>query len=330
MVNNKRLHLLIPGLFWSAAIKQLSEESIQLKALKNIIAKADKRIFQATDLSAALFQLFAIEPGVQRELPLGAVTLHGMGIDPEKYCWALATPVYLLADRDRLILLKPDEQVVSQQDSDQLTELFNNYFEEDGLSLIAVSPTEWFIRVPYCPDLTTFTMEAVVGRHIEDYLPKGPDAKNWRKFLNEIQMLFFHSELNQQKSITGEAVINSLWFSGFGTLPKVSTSLTSIYSDLPLVKGLAMLSGVAHYDQPDRLDELVDTDGDILIVISDLLDYELKSDFYRWKESLLRIDEGIYNLFRKNKSKNDIELYVCDGEKFCLKKPKFSWRLWIR
>ncbi|MCU7946728.1 MAG: hypothetical protein KZQ72_08820 [Candidatus Thiodiazotropha sp. (ex Cardiolucina cf. quadrata)] len=301
-----------------------------MKALQNVIAKAEKKLFQVADISTTLFQQFTIEPGVKQELPLGAVTLYGLDLDPEEFCWALATPVYLLADRDRLILLKPDEQVVSQQDADQLTGLFNKYFEEDNLSLIAVSPTDWFIKVPYCPDLATFSIEAVVGHHIEDYLPTGPDAKKWRKFLNEIQMLFFQGELNQQNSITGEAVINSLWFSGFGALPKVNTSLTSIYSDSPLVKGLAKLSGIEHYYQPKRLDDLVDTQGDILVVISDLLDCELKSDFYGWKDALLSIDEGIEYLLRKKLSKHVIELFACDGTKYRLKNPIFRLRFWNR
>jgi hypothetical protein len=103
-------------------------------------------------------------------------------------------------------------------EADALVALFNQHLGTEGLRLEAPTPGRWYLLSERPHDLVTQPLAAVLGRPIAGQLPRGPEAPHWARLLNEIQMLFHHSEVNQRREAAGLPTISGLWLWGGGCL----------------------------------------------------------------------------------------------------------------
>ena len=317
MKQGRQIDLLLPGLFWREAIGQLNDRGNRPKGLERILSRARRNPFPGADLTGTLFQLFGIASEPHRDLPAGAVVCFGMNGDPGDGCRALATPVHLLADRDRLLLIRLAPEAIRSEHAEELAAQFNAHFKHDGLSLAVMSPNQWCLSLSGVPEITTSNIESVSGRHIEEYLPKGKDAPYWRKVLNETQMLFFQNETNQAKAASGELTVNALWLSGVGVRPDVHADYGVVHAGHPLAVGLARLSNIPSRDLPGHLADISRQEGKILIVMTDLLEAELDADSARWLEALDDTESKLGQLLQTiDFSRDEVAIYPCQGQSY--------------
>ena len=129
-----------------------------------------------------------------------------------------ADPVHLRPDRDRLVLFAGPDFAPDRAEADALVALFNQHLGAEGLRLEAPTPARWYLLSKRPHDLVTQPLAAVLGRPIAGQLPQGPEARHWARLLNEIQMLFHHSEVNQRREAAGLPTISGLWLWGGGCL----------------------------------------------------------------------------------------------------------------
>ncbi|MES9859552.1 MAG: hypothetical protein ABW157_02910 [Candidatus Thiodiazotropha sp. LLP2] len=318
----RQIDLLMPGLFWDTAIRQLKDRTCRPTNLERVLGRAGLSSFSAIDLTETLFQLFGIAAEEGRDLPAGAVTLQGGKLTLDENFWALATPVHMLADRDRLILIRVASQSIQHEYAAHLIAQFNAHFKPDGLHLSQVTPSQWCMKLSRMPDISTSSMESVAGRDIEAYLPAGGEAAVWRKFLNEAQMLFFQDEMSQLKMLSGEPYINAVWVSGIGSCPPaVVSDYAAVYGSHSLLTGFARLAEIPNYDLPEDLSETLHQDGDVAILITDLHEAELDADLFGWEEVLTNIDARLSRLFEMvDIGKDQVTLYNCQGQKYSVRK----------
>lgn len=317
----RQIDLLIPGLFWDTAIRQLKDRDYRPKNIERALSKAGLSPFPGLDLTDTLFQLFGITAEEGHDLPAGAVTLHGGQAASDDGCWALATPVHLLADRDRLILIRLASQSIQDDYAEHLIAQFNAHFKGDGMLLSQVTPSQWCMKLSRTPDISTSSMESVAGRHIESYLPAGGDAAVWRKFLNETQMLFFQDEMSQQKMLSGEPYVNAVWVSGIGSCPTVVSDYAALYGSHSLLAGFAKLGQIPNYGLPGDLSEILRQDGPTAILISELLEAELDADLLGWEEALTTIDTRLSRLFEMvDIGKDRVTIFSCQGQSYSVRK----------
>jgi len=126
---------------------------------------------------------------------------------------------------------------------------------------------QWYLQARPSAIATSFPEEAA-GRDIRDYLPTGTAAEQWRRLLNEIQMLLHDHPVNMAREEQGQPAVNSLWFSGAGQLPpSPKTSLGTVVADHPLAKGLAIWSGRDALALPP--DFVLPDETDVLLVPAD-------------------------------------------------------------
>ncbi|MES9991092.1 MAG: hypothetical protein ABW098_04025 [Candidatus Thiodiazotropha sp.] len=326
----KQTTLVLPGLLWPEGISALAKGSHRSLFLNRALARSNIENVPGGDISETLFHLFGVNSNRQSDLPVGAVSYVGHGEYPGDECVALVTPVHILADRDRVILIGPNQVNHSNQFADHLIELFNSHFKEDGLYLTRQSGKEWYLILEQCPQIVTSSIESVIGRHIEEYLPQGKEGSRWRGILNEIQMLLFNDKKINHLSIPNEYNVNALWFSGFGVVPKVITGYSTVYTNHSLAKGLANLSGISHKPIPQDFKEAVTESGEILIVLTTLLDYELDSDIESWKESWIDISRVVESLLLNQAGRlaNKLVIYPCNGTSFSITKSSYLTRFW--
>jgi hypothetical protein len=281
-------------------------------------------------INETLFTLFGINKPLDQDLPIGAVSMVGRGVKPGSSCWAQATPVHLKADKDSVILLRPGQLDISEKDSVLYVELFNEHFKEDGLHLLMHAKNEWYLEVEDFPDLSTTDIESVVGRSIFDYLPSGHDGKKWRGFLNEVQMLFHQVGISSVGTVSEDHRINAIWFSGVGAIPVARASYSAIYTNHPLLTGLAMLSEISHYNIPQLQDEAILPDGDVLVLFETLMDRVLDVDIQGWINDLCTIDSLIGQIVNINKKSilKDIVIYDCEGSKLEVRGGCYRRKIW--
>jgi hypothetical protein len=81
------------------------------------------------------------------------------------------------------------------------------------------SPTRWFAQSSLFDGLATASLDRVVGRNVNAWMPEGAQAAPLRRLQNEMQMLLYTHPVNDRRQAAGLLAVNSFWVSGAGALP---------------------------------------------------------------------------------------------------------------
>lgn len=125
--------------------------------------------------------------------------------------WLPVCPVHLIADRDTLVLAPTHGLGLSKTEADALIHAFNQHFIDEGYVLWCATATEWYLGSSRQWRLNFPRLEQAEATNCRDAWQKGKDAQAWRKLLNEVQMLWFSHDTNQQREQQGLLPINGLW-----------------------------------------------------------------------------------------------------------------------
>ncbi len=128
------------------------------------------------------------------------------------YSLLLAQPVHLSLQRDSFAL--DSLLVLSAEEYLALTTHLNDFFAEDGITLIPSATQQyWFLKTDSPWQLTTLPVQAALHRNIQAWMPQGLDANKLRQIINQVQMLLHEHPMNQKRLQKGLPEINSIWFS---------------------------------------------------------------------------------------------------------------------
>jgi hypothetical protein len=94
------------------------------------------------------------------------------------------------------------------------------FFSQDGIELEYDAPTRWLARGELFRGLATASLDRVVGRVIDDWMPRADEAKPLRRLQQEMQMLLYTHPVNEERTRSGLLPVNSFWASGTGALPQ--------------------------------------------------------------------------------------------------------------
>ncbi len=214
-------------------------------------------------MTALICQHFSVQ--AKPDYPLAALSSDVYNSSSADY-YLQADPVHLVMQRDAFSLSDPSTLVITQSELMTLCAVLNQHFMSGGLDF-EVSNKKLLLRLATVPRISTTLPESVVGRNVYAYLPQGTDASYWNKIVNEIQMLLHEHPLNQQREMAGLPVINSLWLSGGGLLPKITTiSFNKVYSDIAYVEKLAQLAGLACQSLP--IDKTFELNQESMLIVT--------------------------------------------------------------
>jgi hypothetical protein len=132
--------------------------------------------------------------------------------------WAFITPCFWHVGVDQIQMLHPESLQLSEADSRAVLEAVRPYFAEDGIGLHYDSPTRWLAQSPLFEDLATASLDRVVGRNVNAWMPEGPRGAPLRRLQNEMQMLLYTHPVNDARQAAGQLAVNSFWVSGAGSL----------------------------------------------------------------------------------------------------------------
>ncbi len=240
--------LFVPALFWPHA--GADHDSPVVPVLQTLISRGDAGESRCDDEQAWLCDQFGVPR--QADWPSAPIALLGAGMPPGEAFWLSADPVHLQVNRDQLILLAPESLSITDAEAVSLCAALNRHFAPDGLNFMAPEPHRWYLKTARPPRIVTSSLSRAVGKDVDHMLPQGEDRLAWHRIFNEVQMLLHAHPVNEEREQRGALPINSLWFSGGGTLPRARTTFHAIVGSSALARGLSKAGGHPVYFQLNK------------------------------------------------------------------------------
>jgi hypothetical protein len=149
-------------------------------------------------------------------LPWAAHLAEQDGIAVGTQAWGLLTPVHCRVGNDGVHLADPDELALSDADSRALCDAARPLFDAEGVTLVWGAAPRWYLAHESLHGLACASLDRVIGRNINAWLPRQAAARPWRRLQNEVQMQWHRHPVNEAREAAGGLAVNSFWLSGCG------------------------------------------------------------------------------------------------------------------
>ncbi len=253
----------------------------QCPALNTLLLRSRSSIVDGISLESALFGYFDVALNEDGDAPVASLSRLADLADESGDHWLRADPVHLRADRDHLRFFDANVLGLDMEEANIFATEINKTYAVDGWKMHVAAPDRWYLSIPNQAHIQTHSPLAVVGRVMDSYLPKGPDAMRWQSVMTEMQMLMHMSVVNEQREAKGQFAVNSIWFWGAGKRPQVTENQTQVYSDEPLARGLSMAASAQPQILPRNLYAVTST-GNALFVLDALQRPSVYNDLDVW------------------------------------------------
>ena len=170
--------------------------------------------------------------------PWAAIQAAADGLAPQVgQAWGLITPCHWLMGHDHLTLLHPDELHLSVLESTTLFNAVRPLFEGEGWALHFGHPTRWYAVHPSLAELPTASLDRLLGRNPDLWMPEHPQARLIKRLQAETQMLLYQHPANEARQAQEQLTVNSFWLSACGTVPADAARLSQRPASLQLADG---------------------------------------------------------------------------------------------
>jgi hypothetical protein len=160
----------------------------------------------------------APEPLADGLLPWAAREAAQAGMDGAGLAWGFVTPCHWAMGRDHATLGDPAALRLTEAQAAELRAAMQPYFATEGITLHAHQPDRWLAEGEAFRTLATASLDRVLGRNVDLWLPGSPAAASLRRLQNEMQMLLYTHPLNDERAARRALPVNSFWISGTGAL----------------------------------------------------------------------------------------------------------------
>jgi hypothetical protein len=228
--DNDRMHLVVP---FAAAASEAGAQALQglrLPHFERLLARlvpGPRTDTDASSLNLAHEHVLAECRGwMPRDggLPLAAWSAQadGLPLAPDDLGWGLLTPTHWQVGSEQILLLDPAQLHLDEDESRALWRALRGLFESEGWSLHWGAPLRWYATHATLRDLATASLDRVVGRPIDQWLPDRQSGRTLRRLQSEAQMLLYTHPINAAREARGELPVNSFWLSGTGRTQAVA------------------------------------------------------------------------------------------------------------
>ena len=133
--------------------------------------------------------------------------------------WAWITPCHWHVATDHIVMKHPRDLRLDGDESKALLSAMQPFFVQDGITLAYHAPTRWLASGELFRGLATASLDRVLGRDIDEWVPRAAAAAPLRRLQQEMQMLLYTHAVNDERVRGGLLPVNSFWASGTGALP---------------------------------------------------------------------------------------------------------------
>ena len=216
------MHLILPFAAAQSDTGRHALQTLRLRQLDALLARlAPSRRDDGDELSLttpherALARAIGLD-GDDGRLPWAALAAARDGITTDDLAWGLLTPVHWHVGTDQVSLGDPQSLDLSEAESHELFDALRPLFEEEGFTLAYGAPTRWYAAHESLAGLPTASLDRVIGRNIDRWLPASPEARLIRRLQSETQMLLYRHPINDEREAHRALPVNSFWLSGCG------------------------------------------------------------------------------------------------------------------
>ena len=219
-------HLLIPFASCGDPGCVEARRTLRLPALDRLLTRLKPTAADEGDehmLSMPHERVLAREHGLPLRdgcTPWAAWNALQAGRDPGPRAWAWITPCHWQVGQDHIAMTHPQRLELTGDESQALLAAMQPYFEQDGIALEYEAPTQWLARGEVFEGFASASLDRVIGHEVGPWLPPGDHAKTVRRLQQEMQMLLYTHEVNEERTRGGLLPVNSFWVSGTGSLPQ--------------------------------------------------------------------------------------------------------------
>jgi hypothetical protein len=191
------------------------------------------------------FRLFGFDP--DGALPIAALThVSDRKALPKRneYFWLRSDPVTLWADMARVFMTNYGFADLDPFERNEIEHCIRGVLEEEGIHMHADHPERWCIALNAPLEFEFTPLDDAMGMNMAEALPDHPEARFWRRILNEIQVALHHCPVNVRRRQAGKQEVNSVWFWGGGFIPEAAPHdlFDTVYSNHPVSRGLAIIN----------------------------------------------------------------------------------------
>ena len=285
------VHLLLPGLY---CLREIGDSFIQplrtlrLPALQRLARAASCRYTAETHPETLLLTLFGLPP---QTAPAPYRRQGEAAVTKEAWHGLCADPVYVHLLRKNALLNTLPAQTLTLEEAQTFATVLTQHFAPDEPDFVQVevsTPQRWYIRTARA-DHTCFEFpDDQLGSPLRPLSVHGDKARQWQRFISEVQMLLHNHPLNTQRLARGEMPVNSLWLWGGGEAAPVPPTMPAaqVMAEDVLTRGLtAAAGGIA---QPLSIDNVT---RNTLIVLDPLRQPMLQRDNNAWLAALQQLEQ---------------------------------------
>ncbi len=129
--------------------------------------------------------------------------------------WVHAEPMHFAAGMTRVdAVALTGSAALSEAEREELGSTIGEYIHSLGLTWSAAD--HWLIGFPY--DLAVQTRQPNLAANLEQAMPSGPDARELRRLMTELQMLLHEHPVNARRARVGLPAVNAVWVWGSGSI----------------------------------------------------------------------------------------------------------------
>jgi hypothetical protein len=228
------MHLLIPGALPPSNISkdlipQVEQHCPQLvERLKTLVATVQELKPEhtgCTPFEAAKLQQFGYTPSESANLGAGLASLHAGVKNPSETVW-LAELSAITVGREGATIAHPASFEITSAEADALFDAVSGLWTDRAISALPINARQWRIWLDPSASTRSLTPAAMAEMRLTDWWPQEDSLREWRRVLNEIQMVWHDHPVNIARAERGEVPINSLWL--FGGAPGWSPTQVAV------------------------------------------------------------------------------------------------------
>lgn len=225
----------------------------------------------------------APDPATQAAAPLAPAVMRGLGLAPDGGHWFIFHPVHVVVGTH---LMMPDLRGlrITSEESRALFDAARFLFEDLGKTLVYGDPYTWFLRADDWAELATASPDAATGDNLHPWLPQGTAARDFRRLLNEVQMLWHSHPVNAGR----KQPVNSfwLWAGGPAAQPRPDMALAT-----GAVPGWLNALAVPELRDTTSVQWMANRDAHRTAVLGHLVTAGLAEDWPGWLQAMQQLED---------------------------------------
>lgn len=207
---------------WLQAMKSQPTGSLKnlgklLQCMKLVDTSAGEALSLSTPHERVLAKALGLNGAVDGLIGWAALQAAEQGMGNGK-AWAFITPCHWTMGREHATMTDPSALGMTAEQSQTLLAAMQPYFVTEGITLHYAAPDRWLAEGEIFRDLATASLDRVLGRNVDPWLPGAKTVPSLRRLQNEMQMLLYTHPLNDERGEQRLRPVNSFWISGTGAL----------------------------------------------------------------------------------------------------------------